>query len=105
MSTDPGTAGSGRTIVHLVRHGEVANPGGILYGRLPGYHLSENGQMMAKAAAEFLAGRDVTVLRTSPLDRAVETAGPIAAQLGLEIETDERLIEAANKFEGLRVGV
>lgn len=61
--------------------------------------------MMAKAAAEFLAGRDVTLLRTSPLDRAVETAGPIAAQLGLEIETDERLIEAANKFEGLRVGV
>lgn len=109
MSTDPGSASPGHanaaTIVHLVRHGEVANPRGILYGRLAGYHLSENGQMMAKAAAGFLAGRDVTLLRSSPLERAMETAGPIAAELGVEIETDERLIEAANKFEGLRVGV
>ncbi len=109
MIADSGSAGSGRatvtTIVHLVRHGEVANPSGVLYGRLPGYHLSENGQMMAKAAATYLAGREVTLLRSSPLERAVETAGPIAAELGLEVETDERLIEATNKFEGLRVGV
>ena len=94
-----------KTIVHLVRHGEVANPGGILYGRLPGFILSEDGQMMAKAAAGFMAGRDVTVLRSSPLDRAVQTAEPIAAQLGLPIEIDERLIEPWNHFEGLNVGV
>src|SRR6266699_4282340 len=94
-----------RTIVHLVRHGEVANPDGILYGRLPGFNLSEDGQMMAKAAADFLAGRDITVLRSSPLDRAVQTAEPIAAQLGLPIEIDERLIEPWNHFEGLNVGV
>ncbi len=93
------------TIVHLVRHGEVANPGGILYGRLPGFRLSEDGQMMAKAAADFLAGRDVTVLRSSPLERAVETAEPIAEQLGVPIEVDERLIEPWNHFEGLNVGV
>jgi broad specificity phosphatase PhoE len=93
------------TIVHLVRHGEVANPGGVLYGRLPGFCLSEDGQMMAKAAADFLAGRDVTVLRCSPLERAMQTAEPIAAQLGLPIETDERLIEPWNHFEGLTVGV
>jgi broad specificity phosphatase PhoE len=93
------------TIVHLVRHGEVANPDGILYGRLPGFNLSEDGQMMAKAAADFLAGRDITVLRSSPLDRAVQTAEPIAAQIGLPIEIDERLIEPWNHFEGLNVGV
>jgi len=94
-----------KTIVHLVRHGEVANPHGILYGRLPGYRLSEDGQTMAKAAAEFLAGRDVTVLRSSPLERAIQTAEPIAEQLGLKIEIDERLIEPWNHFEGLNVGV
>jgi broad specificity phosphatase PhoE len=97
--------GQATSIVHLVRHGEVANPGGILYGRLPGFRLSEDGQMMAKAAADFLAGRDVTVLRSSPLERAVQTAEPIAEQLGLPIEVDERLIEPWNHFEGLNVGV
>jgi broad specificity phosphatase PhoE len=93
------------TIVHLVRHGEVANPEGVLYGRLPGFRLSEDGQVMAKAAADFLAGRDVTVLRSSPLERAVQTAEPIAGQLGLEIDIDERLIEPWNHFEGMTVGV
>ena len=100
-----GTGGEPKTIVHLVRHGEVDNPGGILYGRLPGFRLSEDGQMMAKAAADFLAGRDVTVLRSSPLERAMQTAEPIAEQLGLPIEIDERLIEPWNHFEGLNVGV
>jgi len=94
-----------KTVVHLVRHGEVANPDGILYGRLPGFRLSEDGQMMAKAAADFLAGRDITVLRSSPLERAIETAGPIAEQLGLPIEVDDRLIEPWNHFEGLNGGV
>ncbi|HEX5190192.1 MAG TPA: histidine phosphatase family protein [Streptosporangiaceae bacterium] len=97
--------GQATTIVHFVRHGEVANPGGILYGRLPGFRLSEDGLMMAKAAADFLAGRDITVLRSSPLERAVQTAEPIAEQLGLPIEIDERLIEPWNHFEGLNVGV
>lgn len=91
--------------MHLVRHGEVANPGRVLYGRIPGFRLSDDGQMMAKAAAGFMVGRDVTVLWSSPLERAVETAEPIAAQLGLTVEVDERLIEPWNHFEGLRVGV
>jgi broad specificity phosphatase PhoE len=93
------------TIVHLVRHGEVANPDGVLYGRLPGFLLSEDGEMMAKNAAIYLAGRDVTLVRSSPLERAVQTAEPIAAQFNLPIETDERLIEPWNHFEGLTVGV
>lgn len=111
MSDEPHAADAGksgpepRTIVHLIRHGEVANPNGILYGRIPGYRLSEDGLMMAKAAAGFLAGRDVAVLRSSPLERAIQTAEPIAAQLGLTIEVDDRLIEPWNHFEGLNVGV
>ncbi len=91
--------------MHLVRHGEVANPDGILYGRIPGFRLSEDGQLMAKAAADFMVGRDVTVLRSSPLERALQTAEPIAAQVGLPIDTDDRLIEPWNHFEGMNVGV
>jgi broad specificity phosphatase PhoE len=92
-------------IVHLVRHGEVANPRGVIYGRLPDYHLSEDGALMAKAAADYLAGRDVTVVRCSPLDRAVETAEPIAAEFDVAAVIDERLIEPWNHFEGMRFGV
>ncbi|HZC42075.1 MAG TPA: histidine phosphatase family protein, partial [Streptosporangiaceae bacterium] len=66
----PGAAPSGTTVVHLLRHGEVHNPRDVLYGRLPGYRLSEDGRVMAKAAADFLAGRDVAVLLSSPLERA-----------------------------------
>ncbi|MDQ1464491.1 MAG: hypothetical protein QOC73_1432 [Actinomycetota bacterium] len=94
-----------RTVVHLLRHGEVENPNGVLYGRLPHYHLSEAGVLMAKRAAEAIAGRDVVAVISSPLERAMETAAPVAEQYGLEIVTDDRLIEASNVFEGLSFGV
>jgi broad specificity phosphatase PhoE len=94
-----------RTVVHLVRHGEVHNPGGVLYGRLPGFRLSEVGEAMAVQAAEALKGRDVTVVRSSPLERAVQTAAPIAAQFEVAPTTDERLIESGNFFEGKTFGV
>ncbi len=93
------------TKVHLLRHGEVHNPDGVLYGRLPGYHLSELGHAMARRVAETVADRDITYLVASPLERAQETARPIADKLGLEIVTDDRVIEAANVFEGLTIGV
>lgn len=93
------------TVVHLLRHGEVNNPGEVLYGRLPGYHLSEDGLLMAKAAGSFLAGRDVAVLLSSPMERALETAAPLAAQFGLEVQIDDRLIEPWNHFEGSTFGV
>jgi broad specificity phosphatase PhoE len=104
-ASDDGLPNRPTAIVHLVRHGEVDNPQGVLYGRIPGYHLSEAGRLMAKAAADFLAGRDITVLRSSPLERAVETAEPIAAEFGLPIAVDDRLIEPWNHFEGLRFAV
>ncbi|MEV4344928.1 histidine phosphatase family protein [Actinoplanes sp. NPDC049596] len=96
---------STKTTVHVLRHGEVHNPGKILYGRLPDFHLSELGQQMAKAAAEALKDRDVTYVVSSPLERAQETAAPIAAEFNLEIATDVRLIESANFFEGKKVSV
>ncbi len=91
--------------VHLLRHGLVHNPSGILYGRLPDFHLSESGRAMAEAVAKHLADADVTHLVSSPLERAVETAEPLASTIGLEIVTDERLIEPTNQFEGTRFAV
>jgi broad specificity phosphatase PhoE len=92
-----------KTIVHLLRHGEVHNPSGVLYGRLPGYHLSATGRLMAAAAADFFSERPVAAVFASPLDRAQETARPVAECLGLGIVTDERLIESGNVLEGKTV--
>jgi broad specificity phosphatase PhoE len=94
-----------RTVVHVLRHGEVFNPEKILYGRLPGYLLSDLGAKMALAASDSLAGRDVTHVVASPLERAQQTAEPFAKQFGLEVATDDRLIESDNFFEGKRVSV
>jgi broad specificity phosphatase PhoE len=90
------------TIVHLMRHGEVHNPSGTLYGRRTGYHLSELGQKMAQKVADTVKDRDIVHLRSSPLERAQETAQPLADARGLEIVTDERVIESTNVFEGKR---
>ena len=94
--------------VHLLRHGEVHNPAHVVYGRLPDYHLSEKGARMAEAAAADLArrvqdGDRIVLLACSPLTRTRETAAPVARELGLEVRTDERLIEPANHFQGLHV--
>ena len=94
-----------QTTVHLLRHGEVHNPGKVLYGRLPGFRLSTDGEAMARKAAAWFLGKDVTHLVSSPLERAQQTAAPLAGALSLPVAIDERLIEAGNAFEGLRVGV
>ena len=94
---------SDRTTVHVMRHGEVYNPEGILYGRLEGYHLSECGYAQAEKAAEYLADRDIALVMASPLLRAQQTATPIAKRMNLPIETDDDLIEALNIFEGKRI--
>lgn len=90
------------TVVHLLRHGEVYNPTRILYGRLPGFRLSDAGEAMAEKAARWFKDKDVVHLVSSPLERARQTAQPIADLLDLPVEIDERLIEAANLFEGKR---
>ncbi|HZE38837.1 MAG TPA: histidine phosphatase family protein [Stackebrandtia sp.] len=94
-----------QTVVHLLRHGEVHNPTKILYGRIPGYRLSALGVQMAEVAAKSLDGLDITYLVSSPLERAQQTAVPLSTQFGLDIDTDDNLIEPTNHFEGKRVSV
>lgn len=94
-----------RTTVHLLRHGEVFNPDKVLYGRLPGFVLSELGHEMALRAAQVLENNDITVVTASPLERAQQTAKPIADMFNLSIGSDADLIEADNIFEGQRVAV
>ncbi|MDN5767169.1 MAG: histidine phosphatase family protein [Humibacillus sp.] len=91
------------TVVHLMRHGEVHNPQGVLYGRLDGFHLSDLGREMAQVVADHLAFNDITHVVASPLERAQETAAPIAAAHELPVVTDERVIESENFFEGRTV--
>ncbi len=86
--------------VHVVRHGEVENPKKILYGRQSGWRLSKRGQEMAEVIGEWSKNLDLGALHSSPLQRAQETAAPIAHAHSLDINTDDRLIEAANVFEG-----
>ncbi|WP_154792843.1 histidine phosphatase family protein [Occultella kanbiaonis] len=95
-----------RTTVHLLRHGEVHNPDRVLYGRIPGYGLSERGHRMAERIADTFTARgaDLVHLVASPLQRAQETAAPLAAAFDLPVRTDERVIEAENYFEGSTVG-
>ena len=92
------------TTVHLVRHGEVHNPERILYGRLPGYRLSDRGEQMASLVGEHLAESDIALVRSSPMLRAQQTAAPIAGPHGLDSAIDQRLIESGNHFEGQRMG-
>ncbi|MGN6742539.1 MAG: histidine phosphatase family protein [Amnibacterium sp.] len=89
--------------LHLVRHGEVYNPAGVIYGRLPGYRLSDRGERMAETTARAIADLPVTRIVASPLLRTQQSAQPIAETFGLTIESDERVIESSNTLEG-RVG-
>jgi len=98
--------------LHLVRHGEVHNPNGVLYGRLPHFALSELGNTMARLAGEDLInrGRKIASLYSSPLLRARESAEQIqtvlkTAGVSLEIQVDDRLIEPHNIFEGKQLSL
>ena len=88
------------TVVHFLRHGEVFNPEKILYGRMPGFKLSARGLEMAERIAQWGSDRPIAQIYASPLERAQQTATPIAQKKNLPITTDVRLIEAANIFEG-----
>lgn len=88
------------TLIHLVRHGEVFNPDHVLYGRIPGFGLSDLGKRMAQAAADSKVGHPITRLYASPLQRAQESAAPWSKAFGLPIITEDRIIEPWNDFEG-----
>ena len=89
------------TIIHLMRHGEVHNPAQILYGRRPGFFLSEAGKAQAHAAGGWLADKPLTAIYSSPMERARQTAGIVASYLPeLPPATDERIIEVSTPYEG-----
>ncbi|UVI37126.1 histidine phosphatase family protein [Brevibacterium spongiae] len=91
--------------IHLVRHGEVDNPEGILYGRLPNFGLTDRGhEMAARVAKHFDEATTIPVeLVASPLLRTQQTMAPLAKALDLPVFDDDRVIEAANSFEGQRL--
>lgn len=91
--------------IHLVRHGEVFNPQGVLYGRLEGFGLSDLGREMAAAAADELvrAGRPVSAIFASPLQRTQQSAEPMHAAFGHDVRLEDRIIEPENRFEGKKM--
>ncbi len=98
------------TTIHLIRHGEVHNPDKVLYGRLPDFHLSELGRQMAQGVARYFVeaaeagrpwGTGLVAVYASPLERAQETAAPLARAFGLPVCVEPDIIEAENHFEGL----
>jgi broad specificity phosphatase PhoE len=89
--------------LYLVRHGEVHNPQKVLYGRLPGFSLSETGRMQAAAVGRYLARLPITRLFTSPMERAQETAAAATAAFPapIEVAVDERLNECLTPYQGM----
>jgi broad specificity phosphatase PhoE len=97
------------SVVHLIRHGETANPDHVVYASLPGFGLTPRGFDQARRAASHLANRPVAAVWSSPLQRALETAGEIARSFGLPVVADDDLGEwqlldrwAGNPWEELK---
>jgi broad specificity phosphatase PhoE len=89
------------TILLLIRHGENDYVGKRLAGRLPGVHLNERGRLQALALVPVLYRAPIKAIYSSPLERAVETAQPLAQALGLEITMAPGLHEMdSGKFAG-----
>lgn len=89
--------------VHLVRHGEVFNPDGVIYERLPGFGLSEKGRALALAALGSIPHEAIAALVVSPLQRTKESMQPWEAATGITAVEDERVIEPWNEFRGLNL--
>jgi probable phosphoglycerate mutase len=91
-------------LVHLVRHGEVRNPDGVVYAGLPGFPLTDRGTAQARESARHLAPRPVAVVWSSPLERTLQTAVEIAAYHGLDVLTDRAFAEwrLSDRWAGVR---
>lgn len=90
-----------KTTVHLTRHGEVHNPEKILYGRIPGFVLSETGKQQVHALGKHIAKKKIRHVYTSPLDRTRETASILSTYIPMEhMHPDARLLENATPLEG-----
>jgi broad specificity phosphatase PhoE len=93
----------GRTIIHLVRHGEVLNPDNIRYGRLPGWHLSDEGRKQVEQTSLFFVKRPIVHIYSSPLERTQQTATILALAFPhVPITLDDRISEVKTgaEYEG-----
>jgi len=89
------------TTIYLMRHGQVHNPTNVLYGRRPGFALSEAGIQQAHAAGKCLADHTVSAIYSSPMERARQTAEIVASyHSAVDPRVDRRLIEVATPYEG-----
>lgn len=89
------------TVILFVRHTEVHNPDGLLYGRLPGFRLSETGRQHAERVADALASREVVAIYSSPLLRARQTSAIVAARFpGATIHQSALLTEVGSAWQG-----
>lgn len=79
--------------VHLVRHGEVHNPDHLVYASLPGFTLSSTGEAQARAVARYLGRQPVVGVWSSPLERALRSAEPLAQRVGLPVRIEADLTE------------
>jgi probable phosphomutase (TIGR03848 family) len=77
----------------LIRHGVTAITGKIITGRLPGYPLTEEGRRQVEGVAERLAGVPISAIYSSPIERALESAAPLAARLGLDVQISTAFTE------------
>lgn len=86
---------TGPTTVLFVRHGTTATTGKVLPGRAQGLHLSEAGRAQADRVASMIGALDPrpVAVYASPLERARETAAPIARSLGVRVRTERGLVE------------
>ena len=77
----------------LIRHGDHPLLPKCLAGRMPGVHLSPHGQEQARALADLLGPAPIKAIYSSPLERALETAAPLAERKGLEVQVCAGVIE------------
>lgn len=88
----------------LIRHGENDYVGKRLSGRIPGLHLNEKGRLQAAHLAEIFSGLPLKAIYSSPLERAVETAQPLADVLGLPVRILSGLLEMDyGEWQGLTI--
>lgn len=94
-----------KTVIYFIRHGQVDNPDNVLYGRLPGFHLSPNGCRQAQETAIQLRKLHIDYLYTSPLLRARQTAKIIGKEINKKPMISHLLKEVRLIFEGMNVSV
>lgn len=79
--------------IHLIRHGEVENPQHLVYASLPGFGLSEEGESQSREVARYLGRAPLVAIWSSPLERALRTAEPLAARVGIPVRLLTDVVE------------